>query len=75
MNIDVANSNILLNNNDIFTSPIITFTNVNRNNVIATSTHTLSGSDNNNLSVFKLPEPYITQKMFSENEFQKTQLN
>ena len=83
----VNTTNILLNsNNEIFTSPIIAYTNMNRNNAISTPTHALineatpsitipPSAIDNNQSVFKLPEPYVSKDILFNSDIQKSNKN
>ncbi|OUM68026.1 hypothetical protein PIROE2DRAFT_68751 [Piromyces sp. E2] len=77
-------TNILLNsNNEIFTSPIIAYTNMNRNNALSTPTHSLINETtpsitippsaiDNNQSVFKLPEPFVSKDILYDSNIQKS---
>jgi len=71
---NISTTNILLNNDNIFTSPAVAFTN--RNNVISTTNINLSSSvlENSN-NVFKLPEPYVSKDIISDSNFKHSNTN
>lgn len=82
--LDMATStNILLSNNNIFTSPLGAFTN--RNNIISTPSPslfenavpnlTIPPSALDNESIFKLPEPYVSKDVLFDSNVQKSHVD
>jgi len=83
-NLDMSTStNILLNNNNIFTSPLVAFTN--RRNVISTPSPsifdntvpnlTIPPSALDNETIFKLPEPYVSKDVLFDSNIQKSHVD
>eukprot|EP00833_Pecoramyces_ruminatium_P017196 jgi/Orpsp1_1/1191228/evm.model.d7180000084244.1 len=67
---NITTTNILLHDNNIFTSPVVAFTN--RNDTIPTSNISVPPVLDSTNSTFKLPEPFVSNEIISDSNFQKS---